>query len=135
MDSILGLLINANTLQTLVILVAVISGYVFLNSKMDKKFAEQDKRIDAKFDEQDKRIDAKFAGQDKKFEAKFAEIDVKFAEQDKRIDAKFDEFYQKLKTNDFAHIHDAINALVFLIKRNGQINEQDEAYVNKQLVK
>jgi len=128
MTDILGLLINANSLQTLILLTSIICGYILLNSKIDRKFVEFKAEIK-------KEIDEKFAEIKEEINAKFVKIDEKFEEQDSKIESRFAAFYEKLKTNDFAHIHDAINSLVFLIKRNGQINDQDEKFVKEQLTK
>jgi len=40
-------------------------------------------------------------------------MDKRFNEQNEKIDKKFDSFYQQLKTNDFAHLNNAIGELTF----------------------
>jgi hypothetical protein len=75
-------------------MVAIISGFGWMISRMDGRFASMDAKFDAKFDAMDTKFDARFAAQDAKFDAKFAaqdaHFDAKFDGQDAKFDARFD---------------------------------------------
>jgi len=85
----LSMVLGEDNIRTLVILIAIAIASIW-----------QEKRLDAK-------MDKRFDEMDKKFETKIDAID-------KNIDKRFDSFYQQLKTNDFAHLNNAINELTFV---------------------
>jgi len=62
-------------------------------------------------------------------------MDKKFKEQDEKIDKRFDSFYQQLKTNDFAHLNDAIGELTFILEKNGFLKTSDREHINSRLDK
>jgi hypothetical protein len=112
-------------------------------AEMDKRFVEMDKR----FAEMDKRFlegDKRFLEQDLKFMEQFAAIDRRFleqemkfrdalAEQERSIERKQKEaladFHLQLKANDFKHLEDGIDALVYVLGEKGSITPEGQAYV------
>jgi len=62
-------------------------------------------------------------------------MDKRFNEQNDKIDKKFDSFYQQLKTNDFAHLNNAISELTFILEKNGFLKTSDREHINSKLDK
>jgi len=102
----LSMVLSEDNIRTLVILVAIACASIW-----------QEKRLDAKMDKRFNENDAKM---DKKFDA---------------IDKRFDSFYQQLKTNDFAHLNDAIGELTFILEKNGFLKTSDMNHINSKLDK
>jgi len=105
-----SMVLSEDNVRTLVILVAIACASIW-----------QEKRLDAK-------MDKRFNEMDKKFEVKIDAID-------KSIDKRFDSFYQQLKTNDFAHLNNAISELTFILEKNGFLKVSDREHINSKLDK
>jgi len=110
----LSMVLNEDNIRTLVILVAIACVSIWQTNRLEK-------RLDAK-------MDKKFDEMDKKFETKIDAID-------KSIDKRFDSFYQQLKTNDFAHLNNAISELTFILEKNGFLKVSDREHINSKLDK
>ncbi|GBU24879.1 hypothetical protein R83H12_01514 [Fibrobacteria bacterium R8-3-H12] len=54
---------------------------------------------------------------------------------DEKMDKKLDDFYVKLKTNDFAHLTNAISELTFILEKNGFLKTSDMNHINSRLEK
>lgn len=67
-------------------LVAIVSGFGWMITRMDARFAG----VEAKFDAQDAKFEARFDAQDAKFEAKFDAQDAKFGARFDRVDKRLD---------------------------------------------
>jgi len=113
----LNMILNEENIRTLVILIAIAYASFWQTNRLEKRL---DEKMDKRFDEQDSKIDKRFNEQDKKFEA---------------IDKKFDSFYQQLKTNDFAHLNEAIGELTFILEKNGFLKTSDREHINSKLDK
>jgi chaperonin cofactor prefoldin len=152
--------LNEDNIRTLVMLVAMVCGVIWLNMQLDKKMdrklddmeLKQEKKIDefksalnVKFEAIDGRFDnfnsilnVKFEAIDMRFEAidrRFEAIDRRFESFEVAIDRKFDDFYVKLKTNDFAHLSAAIEALAYVLKKNDLIDSDDNKFIESKLDK
>jgi len=71
-----------------------------------------------------------FIWQNAQFDKK---MDKRFNEYDAKMDKKFDSFYLQLKTNDFAHLNNAITELTFLLEKNGFLKTSDREHINSKL--
>jgi len=147
MEDVVSLIFAAENVRTLVILVVCICGVVWLNARMDRRFLEQDEKSGERFAEMDKRFiegDKRFLEQDLKFMEQFAAIDRRFleqemkfrdalAEQERSIERKQKEaladFHLQLKANDFKHLEDGIDTLVYVLGEKGSITTEGQAYV------
>jgi len=107
--------LNADNMRTLLLLIAMFSGFIWLKYSfhidMEQKFKERDKLID------------------KRFEA----IDKRFEAMDRKMDEKFDRFYQMIKANDFAHLNKTISALTYTLQKNGFLKREDKEYIDGML--
>jgi len=112
---ILNLIFNAGNVQTLILLIAIIGGFVWSKSEMKFLRYDLEKMIDEKFNAQDNKIDARFE------------------EQDKKLDERFLKFYELLKANDFAHLNRTIKALTFTLEKNKILDVEDKKYVDSHL--
>jgi len=110
----LNIVLNEDNIRTLVTLVAIACAAIWQTNRLEK-------RLDAK-------MDKRFDEMDKKFEAKVDAID-------RSIDKRFESFYQQLKTNDFAHLNNAINELTFVLEKNGFLKTSDREHINSKLDK
>jgi hypothetical protein len=97
MESIFSMILSEENIRTLVTLVAIACGIIWLNGQFDKK------------------------------------MDKKFNEYDEKMDKKLDDFHVKLKTNDFAHLNNAICELTFLLEKNGFLKTSDREHINSKL--
>jgi predicted nuclease with TOPRIM domain len=148
------MILNEENIRTLVILVTIVCGVIWQNNqfdkkmdeKLDKRFNEYDKKMDNKFETIDNKfetIDKRFEAIDKKFDAidkrfdaidnRFVSIDKRFEDLDVKMDNKFDSFYKQLKTNDFAHLNNAIGELTFILEKNGFLKTVDREHINSKL--
>jgi len=50
-----------------------------------------------------------------------------------KIDTKLGTFYTQLKTNDFAHLNNTIEALTFMLEKNKFLEKEDKEFIDKQL--
>jgi Skp family chaperone for outer membrane proteins len=107
MKEMIELIFSAENIRMLVILAAGFAGFVWQNTKTEKKLSA----MDAKFE-------AKFAAMDAKIDRKFAEIDAKFYE---------------LRYNDFAHLTTAFKSLTFVLKENQVITEEQQSFIDSAL--
>lgn len=99
-------ILSEDNIRTLVTLVTIASGVIWLRNSQDKRFAEQDAKIDKKFED----------------------LGV-------RWDKKLDDFHLKLKTNDFAHLNDTIGELIFILEKNGFLKITDMEHIKSKLDK
>ena len=111
MDSILNLIVQADNVRMLVILAFVCSGYVRINSKMDRKIDRLEVSLNKRMDGLETSIK----------ELKYND----FAAIHRRID--------DLKNNDFAHLNGTIEALTYALEKNGALKLEDKAYVDSRL--
>jgi hypothetical protein len=102
----LSMVLSEDNIRTLVIIVAMACGFIWQEKKFDTK-------MDKRFNEYDAKMDKKFD----------------------TIDKKFDSFYQQLKTNDFAHLNNAISELTFILEKNGFLKVSDREHINSKLDK
>jgi len=122
--------LNADNMRTLLLLIAMFSGFIWLKYSfhidMEQKFKERDKLIDKRFEDMDKKFELKFEAMDRKFE-------LKFDAMDRKMDEKFDRFYQMIKANDFAHLNKTISALTYTLQKNGFLKREDKEYIDGML--
>lgn len=78
-------------------LVAIVSGFGWMITRMDARFAgveakfdAQDAKFEARFDAQDAKFEARLDAQDAKFEARFDAQDAKFGARFDRVDKRLD---------------------------------------------
>ena len=81
-------------------LVAIVSGFGWMITRMDAKFDAQDAKFDARFDAQDAKFEARFDAQDAKFGARLdaqdAKFEARFDAQDAKFGARFDRVDKRL---------------------------------------
>ncbi len=103
MERILNFVFTAENVRMLVLLVFGFSGFVLMNSKMDRMESSLNRRIDGVEVSLNKRIDN-------------VEVSIK-----------------ELKSNDLAHLNNTIEALTFTLEKNGFLNREDKEYINSRL--
>jgi len=106
MESVLSLIVsafNAENVRMLVIIAIVWTGYVRLNSRIDRRIDDTNKRMDGLEVSLNKRIDG-------------VEASIK-----------------ELKYNDFAHLNSTIEALTYALEKNGSLKREDKEYVDTRL--
>jgi hypothetical protein len=99
MESVLEILFSAENIRMLVLLVFGFSGYVLIKGQMKGLEYSLDKKIDGVEASLNKKIDS---------------VEKSLL---KAMDEKVDAFHNQLKSNDFKHINDTIEALTFTIHR------------------
>jgi len=52
---------------------------------------------------------------------------------DQKMDTRFVAFHKMLKENDFAHLHKTIEALTFMLQKNGFLKPEDKAFIDSHL--
>jgi hypothetical protein len=102
--------LNEENLRTLVIVVAIAGAFIWQNTKLEKRFIDQDRKSDERFSDFEKNLS-------------------------KSLDQRFDWFYQQLKLNDFAHLNNAISKLTFILEKNGFLKREDREHINSKLDK
>ncbi|MDR2582083.1 MAG: hypothetical protein LBC75_01215 [Fibromonadaceae bacterium] len=107
MERILNLIFSADNVRMLVLLVFGFSGFVLMNSKMDRMESTINRRIDG--------VESSLSKQ----------IDELRGEMNGRID--------ELKHNDIAHLNSAIEALTYALEKNGSLKHEDKEYVDSRL--
>jgi len=103
MERVLNLIFSADNVRMLVLLVFGFSGFVLMNSKMDRMESSINRRID----------------------------NVEFS-LNKRIDV-VEASIKELKYNDFAHLNNTIEALTYALEKNGSLKKEDKEYINSRL--
>jgi len=125
--------LNAENMRTLLLLIAMFSGFIWLKYSfhidIEQKFKERDKLIDKRFEAIDKRFEAV----DKRFEDLDRKFELKFEAMDRKMDEKFDRFYQMIKANDFAHLSKTIVALTYTLQKNDFLKREDKEYIDGML--
>jgi hypothetical protein len=56
-------------------------------------------------------------------------------EMDEKMDKRFEAFHAQLKTNDFKHLNDAIEALTYALEKNNYLSPEDKKYIDGRLDK
>jgi len=120
MERILSLIFSSDNVRMLVILAVVSSGYVLINSKMDRMESSLNKRIDGVEFSLNKRIDGVETSLNK-------QINELKGDMNSRID--------ELKYNDIAHLNSAIEALTYALEKNGSLKREDKKYVDSRLAR
>ncbi|MDR2582514.1 MAG: hypothetical protein LBC75_03440 [Fibromonadaceae bacterium] len=103
MESVLNIIANAENVRMLVIVAIVCSGYVRLNSKMDRRERSLDKKID---------------------ELRYNDL----AAMGKRIDG-VEVSIKELKS----YLTSTIEALTYALEKNGTLKQEDKEYVDSRL--
>jgi len=163
MESIVELLINAENVRMALMVIIGYCGYVKLNSAFGKKLGgleySLNKRIDGVETSLNKRIDGVEASLNKKIDGVEASLNKKIdgveaslsqkiydldrkvdgvessllKSMDEKIEARLSAFYVQLKTNDFAHLNSAIEALTFTLEKNKFLEREDKEYIDSRL--
>jgi hypothetical protein len=108
MENIVELVLNGENVRMLVLLVFGYCGYVMLKSQMKGLEHSLNTRIDG-------------------VEASLLKT------IDEKIDLKLATFYTQLKTNDFAHLNNTIEALTFMLEKNKFLEKEDKEYIDRRL--
>jgi len=103
MERILNLIFSGDNVRMLVILVFGLSGFVLMNSKMDRMESTLNRRIDG--------------------------VESSINELRGTMNGRIDE----LKHNDIAHLNSAIEALTYALEKNGSLKHEDKEYVDSRL--
>jgi len=106
MDSVLGIIFNADNVRMLVLLAVGFCGYVLMKGQMKDMQHYLEKKIDG------------------------VESSI-----DRKIDEKLLAFHAMLKANDFAHLNQTIEALTFTLEKNGFLKREDKQYIDTRLDK
>jgi hypothetical protein len=128
MEKMMDLLLNAENVRMALMMMFGYCGYVLLKTSFEKRIDGAEKRLDGKIDSAEKRLDGKIDGLDKK-------IDGVEASLLKAMDEKINAFHEHLKTNDFAHLNSTIEALTFMLEKNGFLEKEDKDFIDKRLDK
>ena len=124
MDSIWGMILNMENGRMLALAVLGYFGYVRLMGQIKDGDRSLEKRMDAL----DRQIDGVESSLNKR-------IDGVESSLDKKIDEKLVAFHAMLKTNDFAHLNQTIEALTFTLEKNGFLKREDKEYIDTRLDK
>ncbi|GBU24506.1 hypothetical protein R83H12_01137 [Fibrobacteria bacterium R8-3-H12] len=108
MESILEMVFNADNVRMLVVLAFAYCGYIFLKGQIKDMNNALEKRLTEK-------------------------IDGVECSLEKNMDEKLLAFHAMLKSNDFAHLHHAIEALTFTLEKNGFLQNEDKKYIDSRL--
>jgi len=144
MENVVELLINAENVRMVLMIIIGYCGYVklrsqtngleySLNKKIDGVEASLNKRIDGVEASLNKRIDAldkRIDGLDRKIDGVESSL---LKAMDEKIEARLSAFYVQLKTNDFAHLNNAIEALTFTLEKNKFLAREDKEYIDGRL--
>jgi len=123
---IIDFIVNAENLRTLFLFVAIIAGFVW-----------QEKRISASESRQNERMDGLVASLRQEINGLAVslrkEMDALAVSLRNDMENRFVVFHQKLKENDFAHIAKTIEALTFMLQKNGFLKPEDKAFIDSHL--
>jgi len=137
MENVVELLINAENVRMVLMIVIGYCGYVKLRSQTNSLEYSLNKKIDGVEASLNKRIDGVEASLNKRIDDLDRKIDC--VEQsllkamDEKIEARLSAFYVQLKTNDFAHLNNAIEALTFTLEKNKFLAREDKEYIDGRL--
>ena len=103
MERVLNLIFSAENVRMLVLLVFGLSGYVLINSKMDRMESTLNRRIDG------------------------VEVSIK------ELRGDMSSQINGLKHNDISHLNSAIEALTYALEKNGSLKREDKKFVDSRL--
>jgi len=156
MEKMMDLLLNAENVRIMVLMVFGYCGYVRLKTSFEKKLGVLDRKIDnvevslnKKIDgvelSLNKKIDGVESALNKKIDGVESALNKKIDDRlnaletsllkamDEKIDSKLAIFYARLKTNDFAHLNNTIEALTFMLEKNKFLEKEDKEFIDRRL--
>jgi hypothetical protein len=123
MEKMMDLLLNAENVRIMVLMVFGYCGYVRLKTSFEKKLGVLDRKID--------NVEASL---NKKIDDRLNALETSLLKaMDEKIDSKLTIFYAQLKTNDFAHLNDTIEALTFMLEKNKFLEKEDKEFIDRRL--
>jgi hypothetical protein len=133
MDNIVELVLNAENVRMLVLLAFGFCGYVLIKSQMKGLEYSLNLRIDGVESSLNKKIDAVEVSLNRRIDG----VEMKIGEMEasllKAMDEKINAFHSHLKSNDFAHLNNTIEALTFTLEKNKFLEKEDKEYIDKRL--
>jgi len=126
MESIVELLINAENVRMVLMVIIGYCGYVKLKSQTRGLEYSLNKRIDGV----EASLSQKICDLDRKVDGVESSL---LKAMDEKIEARLSAFYVQLKTNDFAHLNSAIEALTFTLEKNKFLEREDKEYIDSRL--
>jgi len=107
MERILNLIFSGDNVRMLVILVFGLSGFVLINSKMDRMESTINRRIDG--------------------------VEVSLNKRMDNVESTLNRRMDELKHNDIAHLNSAIEALTYALEKNGSLKHEDKKFIDSRL--
>jgi len=107
MERILNLIFSGDNVRMLVILVFGLSGFVLINSKMDRMESTINRRIDG--------------------------VEVSLNKRMDNVESTLNRRMDELKHNDIAHLNSAIEALTYALEKNGSLKREDKKFIDSRL--
>jgi len=137
MEIIVEQVLNAENVRTLILLVFGFCGCMMLKMSFEKKLIGVEVSLGKRIDGLDRKIDGVEASLSKRID----DLDRKtdnvesslLRAMDEKIDTKLATFYTQLKTNDFAHLNNTIEALTFMLEKNKFLEKEDKEYIDRRL--
>ena len=145
MEKMMDLLLNAENVRIMVLMVFGYCGYVRLKTSFEKKLGVLDRKIDNVEVSLNKKIDGVELSLNKKIDGVESALNKKIDDRlnaletsllkamDEKIDSKLAIFYARLKTNDFAHLNNTIEALTFMLEKNKFLEKEDKEFIDRRL--
>jgi len=129
MENALNMILNAENVRTLVTIVSVFCGVVWLKMSI--------KNIEHRMDKLEFKTEASINELKRSTEASIKDIKLDdLASIHKRIDeveVSLGKRIDELKCNDFAHLSSAFKALTYVLEKNGSLSKADKEYVDNSL--
>jgi len=108
----INVLMSAENMRTLLLLIAIIAGVVWLEKRISTSESRQNQRMDS--------LVALLR----------QEINGLGMSLRQEMDERFTAFHKTLKENDFAHIAKTIEALTFMLQKNGFLKSEDKIFAS-----
>ena len=129
MESILNLIANAEKFQLPLLVVLGFCGFVLMSRRMDRMEYSLNKQIDDLRHTDLAAIHKRIDGVESSLSKRIDDVESSL---NKRIDG-VEASIKELKSNDLAHLNNAIEALTFTLKKNGSITDEDKEFVDTRL--
>ncbi|MDR2732028.1 MAG: hypothetical protein LBB36_02300 [Fibromonadaceae bacterium] len=116
-----GLIFSAENIRMLVLLAFGFTAYILLKTSLEKKIDGLDHKIDGVESSLNNKID--------RVESSLLKA------MDEKIAFAIQSLHMQLKTNDFKHLNDTIEALTFMLEKNKFLTREDKEYIDGRLDK
>jgi len=131
---VVNFIVNAENLRTLFLFIAMIVGVMWLDRRSESRLRQElDKLAVSLRQEMSDLASSLRQEMDALAVSLRNEMDGLAASLRKDMENRFVVFHQKLKENDFAHLGKTIEALTFMLQKNGFLKPEDKAFIDSHL--